>query len=46
MRGSGHPAARKRVEVALAIVDHLDAELGPIEREVGSFVRRSRAVVR
>jgi transposase len=35
-------AARKRVEVALAMVDHLDAELCPIERELASFARRQQ----
>jgi transposase len=33
-------AARKRIDVALAMVDHLDRELVPLERELRSFARR------
>jgi transposase len=36
------PAARKRVEVALVMVDHVDRELGPIERELRCFAREQR----
>jgi transposase len=35
-------AARERIEVALAMVDAIDAQLGPLERELQRFARRQK----
>lgn len=42
-------AARERIEVALAVIDALDAQLAPLERELRAFARRQagcRALMR